>query len=86
MVDIQKKMAQEDAAFIRQELGMTHWTAFHRDTLGLMAECRATQAMWKVWRRDRIQIDKRSLQIIKRDGDWIVQCYSNALSELLISD
>ena len=103
MIDLQKKItkaeyeanreaiaaavAAKDAAFIRQKLGMTNWTEFHRDGLGLIAECRfPTQAMWKLWRRDRIQIDKRALQIIKRDGDWIVQCYSNELSELLISD
>ena len=103
MVDLQKKItraeyeankeaitaavAAEDAAFIRQVLRMTNWTAFHRDGRGVIAECRfPTQAMWKLWRRDRIQIDKRALQIIKRDGDWIVQCYSNELSELLIND
>ena len=102
MIDLQKKMtnaeyeankaaitaavAAQNAEFIHQELRMTNWTEFHRDGLGLIAECKPTQAMWKLWRRDRIQIDKRSLQIIKRDGDWVVQCYSNALSELLVSD
>lgn len=79
-------VAAEDAVFIRQALRMTNWTVFHRDALSIIAECEPTQAMWKLWRRDRIQIDKRALQIIKRDGDWIVQCYSNELSELLIND
>ena len=102
MIDLQKKstraeyeaneaaitaaVAAQDAAFIRQALRMTNWTVFHRDGHGVIAECKPTQAMWKLWRRDRIQIDKRSLQIIKRDGDWVVECYSNALSELLVSD
>lgn len=102
MVDLQKKItsaeyeanreaiaaavAAEDAAFIRQALRMTHWTVFHRDALGIIAECKPTQALWDLWREDRIQIDKRSLRITKRDGDWIVECYSNALSELLIND
>lgn len=79
-------VAAQDAAFIREELGMTHWTVFHRDELGLIAECKPTQAIWDLWRKDRIQIDKRSLHITKRDGDWIVECYSNELSELLIND
>ena len=78
-------VAAEDAEFIRQALRMTHWTVSHRDELGLIAECKPTQAMWQLWRRDRIQIDKRALQITKRDGGWIVQCYSNELSELLIN-
>ena len=102
MVDLQKKItraeyeadleaiadavAAEDAVFIRQALRMTNWTVFHRDELGLIAECKPTQAMWDLWRKDRIQIDKRSLHITKRDGDWIVECYSNELSELLIND
>lgn len=101
MVDLQKKItraeyeanreaisaavAAEDAAFIRQALRMTNWTVFHRDELGIIAECKPTQAMWKLWRKDRIQIDKRSLHITKRDGDWIVECYSNELSKLLIN-
>jgi len=83
---IDAAVAAEDAAFIRQALRMTHWTVFHRDALGLIAECKPTQAMWQLWRKDRIQIDKRALQITKRDGDWIVQCYDNELSELLIND
>ncbi|RKU21054.1 hypothetical protein C6499_22810 [Candidatus Poribacteria bacterium] len=104
MIDLQKKttraeyeankeaiaaaVAAQDAAFIRQELGMTNWTAFHRDGRGIIAECKfPTQAMWKLWRRDRIQIDKRSLQITKDEsGNWIVHCYDNELSELLIND
>lgn len=102
MIDLQKKITQaeyeanreaiaaavaaEDAVFIRQALRMTNWTVFHRDELSIIAECKPTQAMWKLWRRDRIQIDKRALQITKRDGGWIVQCYSNELSELLIND
>ena len=102
MIDLEKKITQaeyeanleaiaaavaaQDAAFIREELGMTHRTEFHRDELGIIAECKPTQAMWDLWRKDRIQIDKRSLHITKRDGDWIVECYSNALSELLIRE
>ena len=78
-------VAAQNAEFIRQTLGMTNWTEFHRDALGLIAECKPTQAMWDLWRKDRIQIDKRSLHITKRDGDWIVECYSNELSELLIN-
>lgn len=101
MIDLQKKITQaeyeankaaitaavaaQDAEFIRQELRMTNWTVFHRDELGIIAECKPTQAMWQLWRRDRIQIDKRALQITKRDGGWIVQCYDNELSELLIN-
>lgn len=79
-------VAAQNAAFIRQELGMTHWTVFHRDALGIIAECKPTQALWDLWREDRIQIDRRSLEITKRDGDWMVECHSNALSELLIND
>jgi len=79
-------VAAEDAVFIRQALRMTNWTVFHRDELGIIAECKPTQAMWDLWRKDRIQIDKRSLHITKRDGDWIVECYDNELSELLIND
>ena len=82
---IDAAVAAADAKFIRQELRMTNWTEFHRDALGLTAECKPTRAMWALWRRDRIQIDKRSLHIIKRDGDWIVQCYDTELSELLIN-
>lgn len=78
-------VAAEDAVFIRQVLAMTNWTVFHRDELGIIAECKPTQALWKLWRRDRIQIDKRALQITKRNGDWMVECYSNTLSELLIN-
>ena len=101
MIDLQKKstraeyeaneaaitaaVAAQDAEFIRQVLRMTNWTEFHRDGRGVIAECKPTQAMWKLWRRDRIQIDKRALQVTKRDGDWVVECYSNELSELLIS-
>ena len=60
MIDLQKKMtnaeyeankaaitaavAAQNAAFIRQELRMTHWTEFHRDGLGLIAECKPTQS------------------------------------------
>ena len=67
MIDLQKKItsaeyeanreaiaaavAAQDAAFIRQELGMTNWTEFHRDALGIIAECKPTQAMWDLWRR-----------------------------------
>ena len=99
MVDLQKKttraayeanktaVAAEDAAFIRQALGMTHWTEFHRDTLGIIAECRfPTQAMWDLWKLDRIQITQRSLQPERRGRIWVVHCYDNALSELLIGN
>ena len=102
MIDLQKKIthaeyeanreaihaavAAQDAEFIRQVLRMTHWTAFHRDGLGIVAECKPTQAMWKLWRRDSIQITKRSLQPTKDEsGNWIVHCYDNELSELLIN-
>ena len=78
-------VAAENAAFIRQELGMTDWTEFHRDALGIIAECKPTQALWDLWREDRIQIDKRSLQITKRNGGWMVECYSNELSKLLLN-
>ena len=80
-------VAAQDAEFIRNALGMTNWTAFHRDGLGLIAECKPTEAMWKLWRKDRIQITKRSLQLDRdKNGDWIVRCYDNELSELLIND
>ena len=102
MVDLQKKItraeyeankaaitaavAAEDAVFIRQALGMTNWREFHRGNLGIIAECKPTQAMWKLWRRNRIQITKRSLQPTKdENGNWIVHCYHNELSELLIN-
>ena len=79
-------LASADAHFIQQHLRMTNWTEFHRDGLGIIAECKPTQAMWKLWRRDSIQITKRSLRPDKdRNGNWIVRCYSRELSELLIN-
>ena len=78
-------VAAKDAEFIRQELGMTNWTEYHRDGRGIIAECKPTQAMWALWRRDRIQITKRSLQPTPQDGAWVVYCYDNELSQLLIN-
>lgn len=83
---ISAAVAAQHAEFIRQELGMTHWTEFHRDGLRIIAECKPTQAMWKLWRKDSIQIRKRSLQPTKdANGKWIVHCYNPKLSELLIN-
>ena len=79
-------LAHKDAHFIQQHLRMTNWTEFHRDARGLIAECKPTQAMWQLWRKDSIQITKRSLQPTKDDnGNWSVHCYSSELSELLIN-
>lgn len=80
-------LAAKDAAFIRQELGMTNWTEHHRDALGVIAECQPTQAMWDLWHRDRIQIKKLALQPVaqQRDGTFVVHCYDDVLSELLIN-
>ena len=79
-------VAAQDAEFICQELQMTDWTEFHRDPLGLIAVCKPTQAMWDLWRWDRIQVTKRSLQPDKdENGNWIVYCYDNELSELLVN-
>ena len=82
---VKQTLARKDANFIQQHLQMTNWTEFHRDELGIIAECKPTQAMWKLWRMDSIQITKRSLQPTKDEhGNWIVHCYDNELSELLI--
>ena len=76
--------AAEDAEFIRQELKMTDWTEWYRDKLGIVAECTPTQAMWELWRKDRNYITDRCLQPTPRDGIWIVYCYNNEISKLLI--
>jgi len=77
--------AATDAVFIFEELGMTNWREFCRDSTRLIAECKPTEAMWQLWKFDRIQIKKRSLQPRKTDQGYIVECYSPLLSDLLIA-
>ena len=102
MIDLEKKITQaeyeaneaaitaaiaaKDAAFIRQELGMTDWTEYYRtEKMGIVAHCEPTKAFWNQWRRDRIQITKRLLQPTRDSNGWMVECYDCELSELLIN-
>lgn len=75
----------KDAAFIRNELGMTDWVEYYRHRQGVVAECRPSRAFWKLWRKDRIQLTKRLLKPTRGDGrGWMVECHDWGLSELLI--
>ena len=77
-------VAVADAKFIREELKMLRWKPHHRDALGMIAEARPTKELWDLWHFDRIQIDKRSLEITKLAGKWIVRCYNPKTAKLLV--
>ena len=72
----------KDYKFIRETLEMTNW--YPRDGGGAWAYC--SKALWRQWRRDRIQIEKRVLQFDKRNGRYILYTYQDDLVHLLLSD
>lgn len=74
-----------DAQWIRSELKMTTWREFHRNHLGVTAECTPTPEFWRQWRSDRAQIDHRGLIVQKDDSGWIVRCVQHELSLILLN-
>ncbi len=72
--------ALKDCNFIFETLKMKKWYSLEGE--GAYAYC--TPAFWKVWRRDRIQIDSRALQVDKRNGRYILFTYHKRLVDLLI--
>ena len=72
----------KDYEFISESLKMTKW--YHRDGGGAWAYC--SRAFWYQWRRDRIQIDKRILQVEKRNGRYALYTYREGLVNLLLSE
>ena len=72
----------KDYEFITESLEMTAW--YPREGGGAWAYC--TPAFWRMWRYDRIQVDKRVLQVEKRGGRYALYTYREELVDLLLSD
>lgn len=78
---IQRLCALQDCHFIFETLKMRKW--YSRDGGGAWAYC--SQAFWEQWRRDRVQMSRRVLQVDKRRGRYVLYAYSDVLVALLLS-
>ncbi len=79
---VERLVALKDYQFIIETLEMTNW--YPREGGGAWAYC--SKALWRQWRADRIQIEKRVLQFDKRNGRYVLYTYQEELVDLLLSD
>ena len=67
-------------------IGMKKWRVFSEDKIGIIAEAKPTEMMWRLWRRDRRQIKALSLQPRKTGPKtYIAECYCPILADLLVA-
>lgn len=83
LANVAVEIAQMDAAYIENELHLTHWTTTGQDYYRVKAVPNA--AFWTMWKRDSHYIKNRKLSV-QRDENrkWAVYCYDEILADILL--
>ena len=83
LVNVEVEIAHKDAAYIQNQLHLTHWTATGEAYYRVKAVPNA--AFWTMWKRDSHYIKNRKLSV-QRDanGKWAVYCFDAMLSDVLL--
>ena len=83
LANVNLELAQQDAAYIQNQLRLLRWTAtgdaYYR------AKAVPNAAFWAAWQRDRHYIKNRHL-VVDHDENrkWTVYCFDAMLSDILL--